>query len=50
MDQPLLNIKDADMYEDVDFLDSKFVDVDHAMAVHFIKLKLLTDVRALRSS
>ncbi|EHY51981.1 hypothetical protein HRR83_003456 [Exophiala dermatitidis] len=44
MDLPFLNIKGADILEDVEYLRGKYADVHNVSAVMLLKLKLLVDI------
>lgn len=44
MDLPFLNVKGADVLEDVEYLDRKYGSVQHVSAVLLLKLKLLIDI------
>lgn len=44
MDLPFLNVKDANVMEDVKYLKYEFVDVQHVAAVMLLNMKLLVDV------
>ncbi|KAK5070045.1 hypothetical protein LTR64_001879 [Lithohypha guttulata] len=43
-----LSTHDADAYEDVTYFDQRFLDLNHAIAILLLKVKLLVDVRSLR--
>ncbi len=48
LDLPFLNVRGANVLEGVQYLDKKYGDVPHISALLLLKLKLLTDVIALK--
>ncbi|KAK5954616.1 hypothetical protein OHC33_004338 [Knufia fluminis] len=48
MSLPFLNIRDASVWESADYLDRRFLSINHVSAIHLLKLKLLIDIRNLK--
>ncbi|PVH85214.1 hypothetical protein DL98DRAFT_546245 [Cadophora sp. DSE1049] len=49
-DKPYLDVKDADTFEEVWFVASKFTDLSFAGAATLLKIRLLLDLKALQNS
>jgi hypothetical protein len=50
MDLPYCNIKNADVFENVDPFVKRFASLSHAIALLLIKIRLLLDLKALQNS
>lgn len=48
MDLPFLNVKDANPFEDVEFMNRRFGSLNHVSAVTLLKMKLMVDCSAIR--
>lgn len=48
MDLPFLNVRDADPLEDTDYMDRRFVGLNHISAVMILKMKILIDCSTIR--
>jgi hypothetical protein len=49
-DLPYLDIRNADVFEDVKYLDRRWMDLSHLAAVTLLKIKLVLDLEALKNT